>query len=243
LLRAATDRMEGGEITLRVASNPVTAGVVGLQFVISCSGTLIVQPDRSVTEILEPTCDVDLMLSQRLAEMMNGSMRIEPEPAVPAFYFTVQLASAETSEAVRHSETLATSPAERQIRLLVAEDAEDNLLLIEAYLKDGPYVIDSAVNGRVAVDKAMVGAYDLILMDLDMPLMDGCTATRLIRVWECVKERPAVPIVALTADSQPGAELKSVEAGCMAHVTKPIRKAALIETIRKYARSPVEQRA
>jgi CheY-like chemotaxis protein len=237
LLRAAIDRMNAGEITLCVRCDTTAAEIVELHFSISCSGVLEPEPRLSDAETasLQPHCDVDLMLSQGLAKMMNGSLCIGTGPAEPTFSFTMQLAFVEAEQSLRHSEKVITFPAKRTIKILIAEDAADNLLLIEAYLKDGPYSIDSAVNGRVAVDKAMEGAYDLILMDLDMPLMDGRTATRMIRVWECLKEKPAVPIVALTAYSQPGSDLKSVQAGCTAHITKPIRKAALIETIQKYA--------
>jgi CheY-like chemotaxis protein len=77
--------------------------------------------------------------------------------------------------------------------------------------------------------------YDLIVMDLDMPVMDGYAATRQIRSSECLHGRSAVPIVALTAHSEAEAASKSIEAGCTAHVTKPIRRTALIDTIERYA--------
>src|SRR5207245_10267247 len=121
------------------------------------------------------------------------------------------------------------------LRILVAEDATDNLLLIRAFLKDEPCRIDSAGNGRIALEKALTGSYDLILMDLDMPEMDGYTAMRKIRNSENSNEMPAVPIVALTAHNDADAVSKSTEAGCTAHVTKPIHKAAFLKTIRQYA--------
>jgi CheY-like chemotaxis protein len=65
--------------------------------------------------------------------------------------------------------------------------------------------------------------------------MNGYIATRQIRISECLNKMPAVPIVALTAHNEAEAASKSIEAGCTAHVTKPIRKAALMETIQRYA--------
>jgi CheY-like chemotaxis protein len=82
---------------------------------------------------------------------------------------------------------------------------------------------------------AVSKSYDLILMDLDMPEMNGHIATRQIRISECLRELPAVPIIALTAHSEAEAVMRSIEAGCTAHVTKPIRKSALIDTIQRYA--------
>ena len=102
-------------------------------------------------------------------------------------------------------------------------------------------MIDSAANGRVAMQKAATASYDLILMDLDMPEMDGYTATRRIRTSECHNELPAVPIVALTAHNHANASMKSMEAGCNAHVTKPFTKATLLDTIRRFAAARFEQ--
>jgi CheY-like chemotaxis protein len=108
-------------------------------------------------------------------------------------------------------------------------------MVIRAYLKDAPWGIESAENGKAALDMAVSKAYDLILMDLDMPEMDGYAATRQIRISECLRGVPAVPIVALTAHNEAEAASQSIQAGCTAHVTKPIRKAALIDTIQRYA--------
>ena len=73
--------------------------------------------------------------------------------------------------------------------------------------------------------------YDLVLMDVQMPVMDGYDATRAIRKWEMEKGKDATPIIALTAHAQKEAEQKSIDAGCTAHLTKHIRKAKLIEAI------------
>ena len=74
-----------------------------------------------------------------------------------------------------------------------------------------------------------------MLMDMQMPVMDGYTATRLIRLWEAEKRRPRTPIVALTAYALTEDEGKSFEAGCDGHLTKPIKKEHLLEAITRYA--------
>lgn len=127
------------------------------------------------------------------------------------------------------------------LRILLVEDSEDNRLLIKTYLKNMPYVLDIAENGKVAVDMVKRERYDLILMDIQMPVMDGYTATREIRRWEREEGVEGVPIVALTAHALSEELNKCMEAGCTAFITKPVKKAVLIEAISKYARRKNEE--
>ncbi|ABW66899.1 response regulator [Desulfosudis oleivorans] len=106
---------------------------------------------------------------------------------------------------------------------------------MQTYLKKSPVVIDTAENGAVAVDKFKAGEYNIVLMDIQMPVMDGYTATREIRKWEAENRRPETPVIALTAYAQVEDFEKSVAEGCTDHMTKPIKKATLFEAIRKYA--------
>lgn len=115
--------------------------------------------------------------------------------------------------------------------LLLVEDNPDNRLLIKAYLKREPYDIDEAENGAEALALFKENAYDLVLMDVQMPVMDGHTATREIRAWEAAQGRTAVPIVALTAHAIKEDTEKSLAAGCTAHLTKPIKKQTLLNAI------------
>ena len=78
----------------------------------------------------------------------------------------------------------------RALHLLLVEDSGDNRLLVQAYLKDTGYQIDTAENGGIAVGKFISGGYDLVLMDMQMPVMDGYAATRAIRKWELERELP-----------------------------------------------------
>jgi CheY-like chemotaxis protein len=119
------------------------------------------------------------------------------------------------------------------MRILVADDAVVNLRLIQSYLKDSPYAVDAAPNGLAALEKFQSGSYDLVLMDIHMPVMDGYTATR-IRAWELENQKRPTPVLALTANAFEEERQASLAAGCDAHLVKPIRKAELLEAIRTH---------
>ncbi|WP_338091177.1 response regulator [Pelotomaculum isophthalicicum] len=132
-------------------------------------------------------------------------------------------------------ETTTVFADQRALRILLVEDSPDNQLLVQAYLKKTAYQIEIAENGEIAVEKFKSGKYDLVLMDMQMPVMDGYTATRTIRKWEAENRLAPTPVVALTAYALKEDARKSLDAGCTAHLTKPVKKSILLETIREYS--------
>jgi two-component system sensor histidine kinase/response regulator len=122
----------------------------------------------------------------------------------------------------------------RSFNLLLVEDSADNRLIIQAYFKRASDHIDIAENGAIAVEKFKSGKYDLLLMDVQMPVMDGYTATREIRKWEQEQGREETPIIALTAHAMKEDAQKSRDAGCTDHLTKPVKRATLMEAVQKY---------
>ncbi|HEY2525956.1 MAG TPA: response regulator, partial [Candidatus Binataceae bacterium] len=120
-------------------------------------------------------------------------------------------------------------------RILLADDSVDNRLLIRAYLGKTGYGLDEAENGQVAVDKLTSGRYDLVLMDIQMPVMDGFTAVRRFRQWEREHDARRTPIVALTASAFDETVRKAVEAGCDSHLGKPLKRSTLLRVIRETA--------
>jgi CheY-like chemotaxis protein len=126
---------------------------------------------------------------------------------------------------------------ERNLRILLAEDSDDNRVLIQAYLKNTPYQLEMAENGEIAVGKFTHGRYDLVLMDMQMPVMDGYTAVGTIRDWERTSQRPRTPIIALTAYALKEDVTKSLDAGCDMHLSKPIKKKTLLEGIMQATRN------
>ena len=125
------------------------------------------------------------------------------------------------------------TPVEKK-RILLVEDNEDNRLLVKTYLKKLPYIIDEAENGEIAVDLYRLNTYNLILMDVQMPVMDGHEATRAMRVLEAEDGRPTTPIIALTAHAIKEEIDKCLAAGCDTHVGKPIKKSTLLSVIEDF---------
>jgi PAS domain S-box-containing protein len=121
----------------------------------------------------------------------------------------------------------------RPLNILLTDDSRDNRLLVRAYFKKLPYTIDEAEDGAAAVEKFKNGNYDLVLMDIEMPIMDGYSATRAMRAIERETGRRRVPILALTASVLSAALKKALDAGCDAHVAKPVKKATLLAAVHK----------
>ena len=131
----------------------------------------------------------------------------------------------------------AVTKDQRALRILLAEDSQDNRLLVQSYLKHTPHHLDLADNGAIAVAKFKARGFDLVLMDMQMPIVDGYAATRAIKQWEKETGRPPTPIIALTAFALREEIQKSLDAGCTAHLTKPIKKATLLNAIQEHTMS------
>lgn len=119
----------------------------------------------------------------------------------------------------------------RPLRVLLVEDSPDNQLLVRSYLKQTDHRLDVADHGAIALEKFKSGHYDVIFMDMQMPVMDGYTATRAIRKWERDHDLPATQIIALTALALKEEAVKIFEAGCNTHITKPVKKTTLLEIL------------
>src|SRR5271168_1334249 len=120
---------------------------------------------------------------------------------------------------------------ERPLRILLADDSVDNRMLITAYLKKTRYVLDQVEDGQAALDRFMTRAYDVVLMDIQMPVLDGFGAVRKIRLWETANQHRRTPIIALTASALESDVQRSREAGCDLHVSKPVKKSTLLRAI------------
>ncbi len=120
------------------------------------------------------------------------------------------------------------------MRILLAEDYLPNAKIVRLYLKDTPVKLTLAENGKTAVDLFSSGLFDVILMDMEMPVMNGLEATRTIRGRERASGRAPIPIVALTAHAFEEHKRKFYDAGCTDFIQKPVKKRVLLETLNKY---------
>lgn len=125
----------------------------------------------------------------------------------------------------------ATHLLDRPLSILLADDSTDNRLLITAYLKKSRYVLDEVENGQLALDRFMARSYDVVLMDIQMPVLDGYGAVSRIRQFEKANDRRRTPIIALTASALETDVQRAHQAGCDIHVSKPVKKSTLLKAI------------
>ena len=133
-----------------------------------------------------------------------------------------------------HGSPITSLGPDHTVAILLADDSADNRVLIQAYLKQSGYQLDMAETGKAAFEMSQARKYDVVLMDVQMPVMDGHTATRMIRDWEKQSNASPTPIIALTAHAYQEDIQKSLAAGCSDHLAKPIRKDALLKAMQKW---------
>jgi signal transduction histidine kinase/CheY-like chemotaxis protein/HPt (histidine-containing phosphotransfer) domain-containing protein len=200
------------------------------------------QADSSVARLYGGS-GLGLSIARGLVELMGGRIWLESRPGGgTTFSFTVPLkppVAGDLSPAALPCPAPAVEPVARPLRLLLVEDNRVNQLVVCQFLKDTNYQVETVENGRVALAMFEKGAYDLVLMDMQMPEMDGRTATRLMRAWEREHGRPATPIVALTASALKEDREQCLAAGCTNFIAKPVRRAELLALIQQTTNAPV----
>ena len=148
--------------------------------------------------------------------------------------YVIGMAINRSASVPSHDSPDAPTGVDQKGTILIADDSSDNRFLIQAYLKHSSYHLDMAENGRVAFEMCQTRKYDLVLMDVQMPVMDGHTATRMIREWEKQSNVSPIPIIALTAHAFQEETQKSLASGCSDHLTKPIKKDTLLNAMQKW---------
>lgn len=255
LLNNAIKFTKKGSVTVQAQSSLLTPTVADIQIRVIDTGigltedqkeklfTPFAQAETSTTRKFGGT-GLGLALSKHLAEALGGCLCIEKsEPdqgCTFAFKFSTEIAKSKDlnarptfSNSMNKSDFVPLAGS----KILLAEDSLDNQYFLEKFLEKYGAHVTTASNGREAVDLARIDYFDLILMDIEMPDMNGYEATRLLRT-----QGFTLPILALTAHAMNDERLKTKEAGCDGHVTKPINTSILLLELEKQLHSSKQKR-
>jgi signal transduction histidine kinase/HPt (histidine-containing phosphotransfer) domain-containing protein len=176
-----------------------------------------------------------LTICQKLLTIMGGHIWLKSQPGEGSTFFFIIPFSQATAPRPEINTNIELQSASCDLlpyaRILLVDDNKDNCNLIRLYLRSTPFTLKTAENGKEAVKAFRAKPFDLILMDIEMPIMDGYEATQKIRQWEQKHKRAPVPIIALTAHAFIRFKKKCLDAGCNDFLTKPVKKSKLIETI------------
>lgn len=236
------------DLEVMMITDPVS-GSPKLQFTVKDSGRGIspeqqdqlfqpfMQADASTTRKFGGT-GLGLILSRRLAHSLGGSLELK-ESALGVGSTFVATVDASRSEGAFHSPDESPKPVVvssnsdkkllQGVNVLVVEDVTDNQNLIRQILFRNGANVDLAENGQIGVEKALLRNYDIVLMDLQMPVKDGFTATAELRLQGYQK-----PIVALSAAAMVEERKRAIMIGCSAHITKPINVVGLLKAVCAY---------
>ena len=230
-----------GNVTLTVASELRSDGKIVLTSRIRDTGIGIdqesakrlfasfTQADRSTTRQYGGT-GLGLAICKQLTELMGGEIGVDSQFGVGStFWFRIPLQMGQAP--VETEEASASRFEDRALRLLVAEDNATNQFLMRAVLEALGHTVIIAGNGAEAVALARKEQFDAILMDVQMPVMDGPTATREIR--HLASSAAELPIIALTANAMPGDRESYIAAGMDDYVSKPVDPAKLMEVLER----------
>ncbi len=238
---------EKGEIAVETALIEETEAKVVLQFAVRDTGIGLTgeqigklfksfsQADSSTTRKFGGT-GLGLTISKRLVEMMNGKIGVESEPGKgSSFFFTAVFGHGDEEEiSARSSRKGVDEESFRSIqgaRILLVEDNEINQQVARELLENSGFVVDIAADGQQAVEAVEKESYDLVLMDIQMPVMDGYESTREIRKNPQLKD---LPILAMSASAMTQDRENALDAGMNDHVAKPIDLNQLFAALLKW---------
>ena len=234
---------DSGGVTLMIRkTGPHTSPLLS----VSVADTGIGISEEKLSQIFEPFTQADasmnrrfggtglgLTISRRLVGLMDGEIRAESRPGKGStFSFDIPLVEGELPE--REEDSGAEPIRLPSARILLVDDFPDNRFVIRSYLKESGVFIQEVENGREALAAAFREDWDLVLMDMQMPEMDGLSALRALRAKEAEEGRKRTPILMVTAHALESEERICREAGADAYLTKPLKKKRLLEALRQH---------
>ena len=242
LLSNAVKFTERGRIDYTIRSTRINDKRVNFDFIVKDSGAGISAED--LERLFQPFTQVDasstrrfggtglgLTIARRMANIMGGDISVTSVPGEGST-FTLSV----EADVVEWAPVEAAAPIDAEVfegsalSVLVVEDHPVNRMILEAWLSSAGHATASAENGQIAVDVCADQAFDLIIMDVNMPVMDGLSATRLIRQSGANAE---TPIAVLSASARTEDHEAGIEAGADAYLNKPIDFAALADLMNR----------
>ncbi|MEV5027079.1 PAS domain S-box protein [Paenibacillus sp. LPE1-1-1.1] len=201
-------------------------------------------PPEKLTDIFEPFTQLDhfmtrqhegtglgLAISKRIVDLMGGEIHADSD-GVNGSTFTFHIKYGAQAKDLRGKSLNALLASNQHAKILLAEDNPTNQLVLTKMIESLGHSVAIVENGQQAVDAAVHEHFDLILMDLHMPVMNGVDATRAIK--KALHPNPAPPIIAITANALKGDREKCVEAGMDDYISKPVRREAILNLLAQY---------
>ena len=249
LVNNAVKFTKEGKVTVAIEKEQTDSNTILIKFKVIDTGIGIspenleiifdpfIQEERVINDEYGGT-GLGLAITKRLVQLYDSSITVTSElGAGTNFEFSVRFELADISvPQPQKTKNTMLPPNLYGMNILVVDDNKMNIMVATRFLKKWQANVDDAMNGQIAVDMAAQKTYDLIIMDLQMPVMDGFEAASLIK-----HQQPSTPIIAFTADAMPETYTKAFEYGMCDYLTKPFVPEVLFEKISKHCRSIIPE--
>jgi PAS domain S-box-containing protein len=236
LLGNAFKFTEAGRIAVEATALPYCPEAGSVRLLFSVRDTGIGIPDEKIATVFEPFAQVDGSLTRRyqgtgiglgivraLVRLMGGDIAVESETGVgTTMHFTIRCGLAEAEQAEEQAAGPSAGADFVGLRVLLAEDDRVNRYAATRFLERLGCEVAAAETGREALEMLREGEYDLVIMDIQMPEMDGMQATRAIRADQGLGAKSRIPVLAMTAHAMPGDREEFLAAGMNGYIAKPV---------------------